>query len=93
MNKMKAVTEGDKNMLYNTSIFWSSEISDGNRHNHDDYPVILAGHGGGAFSGGKHVMYPLAQKAKIGNLLQSMIATIGVNAKVGDSTGTLPEIA
>jgi hypothetical protein len=93
MTKMKSVTEGANNMLYNTSIFWSSEISDGNRHNHDDYPVILAGHGGGAFSGGKHVMYPLASHAKIGNLLTSMLASVGVNAKVGDATGTLPEVA
>jgi hypothetical protein len=89
LTKMKSVTEGDKNMLYNSSVFWSSEISDGNRHNHDDYPVIFAGAGGGAFTPGKHVLYPAASKQKIGNLLTSMLASVGVNQKVGDATGTL----
>jgi hypothetical protein len=89
---MKSITEGDKNMLYNSSVFWSSEISDGNRHNHDDCPVIFAGNGGGAFSSGKHVLYQPAAKAKVGNLLTSMLASVGVDAKVGDATGTLPEV-
>jgi hypothetical protein len=93
MTKMKSVTEGANDMLYNSSIFWSSEISDGNRHNHDDYPVILAGHGGGAFSGGKHVLYAPTSHTKIGNLLTTMLASVGVNTKVGDATGTLPEVA
>jgi hypothetical protein len=92
LTKMKSVTEGDKNMLYNSSVFWSSEISDGNRHNHDDYPVIFAGHGGGSFTPGKHILYPGSQKQKIGNLLTSMLASMGVNQKVGDATGTLAEI-
>ena len=58
MNKMKAVTEGSSNMLFNSTIFFSSDISDGNRHNHDDMPVILAGHGGGALTPGKHLVVP-----------------------------------
>jgi Protein of unknown function (DUF1552) len=92
LGKMKAVTEGAQNMLYNSSLFFSSEISDGDRHNHDDAPVIFAGNGGGMFTPGKHVLYAPTTHTKIGNLLTSMLASVGVNAKVGDATGTLPEL-
>jgi hypothetical protein len=92
LGKMKAVTEGGQTMLYNSSVFWSSEISDGNRHNHDDMPVLLAGNAGGAFSPGKHVMYTAASHTKVSNLLTGMLKTVGVNAMVGDATGTLPEL-
>jgi hypothetical protein len=90
MNKMKSVTEGGSNLLYNSTIFFSSEISDGNRHNHDDMPIILAGNGGGALQPGKHVTFPASMKQKVSNLLVTMLGTAGVpNATVGDSTGPL----
>jgi hypothetical protein len=92
LGKMKAVTEGAQTMLYNSSVFWSSEISDGNRHNHDDMPVLLAGNAGGAFTPGKHVLYAPTSHTKVSNLLTGMLATVGVNAMVGDATGTLPEL-
>jgi hypothetical protein len=90
MNKMKAVTEGTSNLLYNTTIFFSSDISDGNRHNHDDMPIIVAGHGGGALTPGKHLSFPTSMKQKVANLLVTMLGTAGVaNATIGDSTGPL----
>ena len=90
MNKMKSVTEGSSNLLFNSTIFFSSDISDGNRHNHDDMPIILAGHGGGALTPGKHVAFPTNMKQKVANLLVTMLGTAGVaNATLGDSTGPL----
>jgi hypothetical protein len=94
MTKMKAVTEGDgSNMLFNSTIFLSSDISDGDRHNHDDLPVILGGHGGGVFTPGKHVAYAKTTHSKISDLLLTMLGTVGVqNAKLGDSTGPLTDL-
>lgn len=93
MTKMKAVTEGTSNMLYNSTIFFSSDISDGNRHNHDDMPIILAGHGGGALTPGRHVVFPGSMKQKVSNLLVTTLATVGVvNPALGDSTGPLAGI-
>ena len=92
LGKMKAVTEGSQTMLYNSSVFLSSEISDGNRHNHDDMPVLLAGNGGGAFTPGKHVLYAPTSHTKVSNLLTTVLGTMGVNVNVGDATGTLPEL-
>jgi hypothetical protein len=94
MTKMKAITEGNgSNMLYNSTIFLSSDISDGDRHNHDDLPVILGGHGGGVFTPGKHVAYAKTTHTKTSSLLVTMLTTVGVqNAKLGDSTGPLTDL-
>ncbi|HKQ69641.1 MAG TPA: DUF1552 domain-containing protein [Polyangiaceae bacterium] len=93
--KMKGIVEGPdpaSNMLYNSTIFFSSEISDGNRHNHDNLPVILGGHGGGALNPGRHIAYPAAQHQTIANLLVTTLGTVGVQGTVGNSTGPLAEL-
>ncbi len=81
-----------RSLLHNTMVFFSSEISDGNRHNHDNLPVILAGHGGGAITSGRHVRY---DRAPIANLFVSMLQTMGVQTtSFGlDSTGALGQLA
>jgi hypothetical protein len=93
MTKMKAVTEGSSNMLYNSAIFMSSDVSDGNSHTHVDMPIILAGHAGGKLSTGRHLAYPTTALQKTSNLLVSMLAAVGVPTPVvGDSSGPLPEL-
>ncbi|MET0285706.1 MAG: DUF1552 domain-containing protein, partial [Polyangiales bacterium] len=89
MGKLKGVTDGasGSNLLQNSAIFLSSDISDGDRHNHDEMPVILAGHGGGALKPGRHIAYDKSKKTKVSNLLVTMLGTVGVDAKVGDSDG------
>ncbi len=86
--KMKDIQEPDGTLLDNSLVFFSSEISDGNRHNHDDLPVLLAGRGGGAVTSGRHIRY---NRAPIANLFLSMLRSVGVqDASFGaDSTGTL----
>lgn len=42
-------------LLEHTTVFFSSEISDGDWHNHDDLPVVLVGRGGGAIRPGRNV--------------------------------------
>ncbi len=47
LGKLKSIREGDGTLLDNAMIVYGSGISDGNRHNHDDLPILLAGKGGG----------------------------------------------
>ncbi|MEA2698150.1 MAG: hypothetical protein QOI66_2421 [Myxococcales bacterium] len=49
--------DGVSSILDNTVVFCSSEISDGNRHNHDDMPVLLAGGLGGIIKPGQHIQF------------------------------------
>ena len=55
--------------LYNSMVVYEV-ISDGDRHNHDDLPVILAGNGGGAFQPGRHV--DLGQKVPLSNFVRML---------------------
>ena len=72
-------------------IVYGSGISDGDRHNHDDLPILLAGKAGGTIKTGRHVRYPSRQP--LNNLYLSMLDRMGVKVdRHGDSTGRLPQL-
>jgi hypothetical protein len=59
--KMKAALDADgHDMLYNSAIVVSSEIGDGNRHNHDNLPTMVLGQLGGLIKPNRLVQYPNA---------------------------------
>ena len=58
LDKLKAVPEGDGTLLDHCMIVYGSGISDGNAHNHDDLPILLAGKGNGTLKTGRHVLLP-----------------------------------
>ena len=75
-------------ILHNSQIVYCSGLSDGNRHQHDNLPVILAGHAGGALTPGRHVN--LGGHTPMTNLYVRMLNLIGVDTdRFGDSTGVL----
>lgn len=51
----KLDVDGTSSILDHSALFFGSEISDGNNHNHNDMPVLLAGGLGGAITKGQHV--------------------------------------
>src|SRR5690606_32989279 len=59
VNRLSTKTEADgvTPLIDNSALFFSSEISDGNNHNHDDMPVLLAGGLGGAITQGMHTQF------------------------------------
>jgi hypothetical protein len=89
LDKMKSTEDVDgKSLLHNSMIVYGGCISDGNRHNHNDLPIILAGNAGGAFSPGRHV--DLGEDVPLANLYLRMLNEFGVKEKrFGDSTGLL----
>jgi hypothetical protein len=59
--KMKTLIDADGNdMLHNIAIVMSSEIGDGNRHNHDNLPTMVIGRLGGLITPNRLVQYPNA---------------------------------
>ncbi len=90
LGKLKAIREGEHSLLDNTMIVYGSGISDGDRHNHDDLPVLLAGKGAGTVKPGRHVKY---SPQPLINLYLSLFDRLGVSAeRLGDSTGRLPKL-
>src|SRR6187402_1354989 len=46
MEKLKSIKEGDSNILGNSMIVYGAGLSDGNRHTHENLPVMIVGSGG-----------------------------------------------
>ncbi len=51
LSRMKDIDMGGHTLLDETSIYFSSEIEDGNRHYHYNLPIVLAGRSGGLTNG------------------------------------------
>ena len=80
-----------KSVLENSMIVYGCAIGDGNKHNHDELPVVLAGAGGGTFQPGRHIL--LKNSTPMTNLYVAMLNRAGVKAeRVGDSTGVLEDV-
>ena len=92
LEKMRDTQDIDgKSLLHNSMIVYGGCISDGDRHNHNDLPIVVAGNAGGAFTPGRHV--ELGEDVPLSNLYLRMLDEFGVKAKdFGDSTGVLRKI-
>ena len=87
-NKLKSTPDGDGTLLDHSLILYGSTLSDGNEHNHDPLPVILAGGASGRIKGGRHLKY--APHTPMSNLYLSLLDKFGVRQeRFGDSTGAL----
>jgi hypothetical protein len=59
VKKIKAALDSDgKSVLANSLVMMTSELADGNRHNHDSIPITLAGQLGGLVTTDRQVDYP-----------------------------------
>lgn len=91
LGKLRAIPEGEGNLLDNSMIMFGSSISDGNRHSPNNLPLVLAGNAGGALKTGLHVARP--EDTPLCNLYATMLNAVGSPVdSFGDSNGTLTEI-
>jgi hypothetical protein len=80
--------EGGESILDSSLIMYGGGISDGDRHNHDDLPIIVVGKGGGRIKKPAH--WKLPQDTPLCNLYLWMLNQCGVKAdSFGDSKGVL----
>jgi hypothetical protein len=91
LNKLRSIQEGDGTLLDHSMIVYGSGLGDGNRHNHDNLPILLAGGGSGSLVSGRHIEY--RNDMPLNNLFLSMLDRMGVPAQgVGDSTARLHDL-
>ena len=92
LDKLKNTPDVDgKSLLHNSMIVYGSGIADGNRHNHNDLPIVVAGNAGGAFTPGRHV--DLGGNTPFSNIHLRMLEEFGVNERrFGDSDGSLRKV-
>lgn len=94
LEKLKSMKDtSGATVLDNSMVVYGSGLSDGNRHRHDDLPIILAGKGGGTLETNRHVRLNANDRTPMANLFVSMMDKMGIQeAKFGDSTGKLTVI-
>ena len=88
LDKLGKVPDGDGTLLDHSLVLYGSGMSDGNSHNHDPLPIVLAGRAGGALQGNRHIRQK--ELTPMSNLLLAMLDKLGCpEERFGDSTGRL----
>jgi len=91
LDRLAQAKEGDHSLLDDSMIVYGGCIGDGNRHDHENLPVILAGGGGGSLRPGRHLL--CAAKTPMNNLHLALLDRFGAPIdSLGDSTGRLEGI-
>jgi hypothetical protein len=88
LQKMHATPDGDGNLLDHATVLYGSSMSNGNQHDHDPLPIVVAGGVSGQLAGGRHLSFPA--HTPMSNLMLALLDKMGVHEdKFGDSTGML----
>lgn len=91
LDKMDAVEESNGTLLDNSMVLYGSGLSDGNRHQHHDLPLVLAGSAGGQIETDR--LIETKAETPMANLYLSMLDMLGTPAEsIGDSSGRLDEL-
>ncbi|XVJ60726.1 MAG: DUF1552 domain-containing protein [Tepidisphaera sp.] len=93
VKNLSETREGEGTLLDHSMIMFGGGISDGNKHNHEDLPILVAGRGGGGkdrkpIETGRIVRSP--RETPLCNLYLSMLERAGCpQESFADSTGPL----
>jgi len=82
----EGTTTDGRSLLHNAMIVYGSGNADGNRHTHDNLPILLAGSGSGTFKTGRYVK---VKPTPLTNMFLTMADAMGTEpiSSHGDSTG------
>ena len=88
VEKLRAAQEGETSVLARTLAVFGSGISDGNRHNHDDLPIVLAGGSALGVKGGREVV--LEKETSLNRLHLALLEKMGApQTRLGDASEAL----
>jgi hypothetical protein len=91
LKKLSETQDGDASLLDRSMILYGGGISNGNLHNHNSLPALLAGGGAGQLKGGRHLDY--REDTPMSNVLLSILDKAGARTdNLGDATGVLAEL-
>jgi len=63
LQQMQSINEGDRTLLQNSIVYINSEFGDGDAHNQQELPMIIAGNAGGKFKTGSASRSRLERRA------------------------------
>jgi hypothetical protein len=93
LQKMAATNEGERSLLDNSMILFTSSLYDGNAHDSRQLPVLLAGGGGGTIKGGRMLDYSNDENRKLCRLHMALMDRMGVRTDhFGDADTMLSDL-
>ena len=88
VKKMAQTQDGEGTLLDHSMVLYGSGICDGNRHNHENLPIVMAGRANGSIDTGRLIHY--GRETPLCNLYLAMLDRAGCDvAEFGDATGRL----
>jgi hypothetical protein len=84
-----SIVEGDKTMLDNSAVMWLPELADGNAHNNNNLPIVIAGGAGGYLKTGVAVNVA-GGTLETGNSEASCVDGTEVSFNTGSRGGEVP---
>jgi hypothetical protein len=89
LKRLRETPDGEGSLLDHSFILYGGAIADGNRHDHHDLPLLLAGRGGRNLATGRILEFP--QYTPLNNLFRGMLDAVGAdNGNFGDASGIIP---
>ena len=91
LERLKATPDGDGTLLDHSLYLYGSGMSNADKHDHVNLPILLAGGATGKMKGGRHIRYD--KPAPLANLHLTILHKAGVKLdKFADSTGVIREL-
>jgi hypothetical protein len=90
LEQMDAIDEGDGTFLDHSLFYASSDVSDPDRHNMFDMPILLAGSASGKFKTGMHLDVGRNPNEK-GYMQESDYDVLNLNAAIAQAFGVAPD--
>jgi hypothetical protein len=88
LEKLQKTPDGDGTLLDHATVLYGSSMSNGNQHDHDPLPILVAGGASGQLKGGRHLKFE--PHTPMSNLMLALLDKHGVHQeKFGDSTAKL----
>jgi hypothetical protein len=88
LEKLQATADGDGSLLDHSVVLYGSSMSNGNQHDHDPLPIVVAGGASGQLKGGRHLSFPA--HTPMSNLMLALLDKLGAQQeRFGDSTARL----
>jgi hypothetical protein len=95
LQRLKAIDEGGQSLLDNSLLLFCSNLFDGDKHQADQMPMILAGHGGGSLTTGRVLDYLERgdDQRRACSLYLSLLDRLGVSLpRFGDADRRLADL-
>jgi hypothetical protein len=91
LDRLRSTADGTGTLLDHSLVLFGSGMGNPDIHDHSNLPIVVAGGGGGAVKGGRHIRYQ--QPTPLANLHTTLLDKVGVRVdRFADSNGTLSEI-